>query len=73
MEIPHGVCEYDFVGWWRGKPGEVIQSQLTGLPIPANAEIVLEGHIPPNKTRLEGPYGEFLGYYAGGEKRRNGS
>ena len=68
VEIPHGVCEYDFVGWWRGKPVEVIQSQLTGLPIPANSEIVLEGYIPPNKTRLEGPYGEFLGYYAGGEK-----
>lgn len=68
IEVPHGRCEYDFVGGWRGEPVEVIESDLTGLPIPATAEIVLEGTIPPDRTRVEGPYGEFLGYYAGGEK-----
>ena len=38
----------------------------TGLPIPAYAEIILEGELlPPSQaTLLEGPFGEFTGYYA---------
>jgi 4-hydroxy-3-polyprenylbenzoate decarboxylase len=36
-----------------------VRGQLTGLPIPAFAEIVLEGEIDPE----EGPFGEFIGYY----------
>jgi len=37
---------------------------VTGLPIPANAEIVLEGFVDPGKRRREGPFGEWTGYYA---------
>jgi 4-hydroxy-3-polyprenylbenzoate decarboxylase len=64
------VSEYDLVGALRGEPVEVIISDLTGLPIPAFAEIVLEGEIDPEKLRNEGPFGEFTGYYSSkpGEK-----
>lgn len=55
--------EYDIAGAIRGVPAEVIISDLTGLPIPAEAEIVIEGEIPPDDTREEGPFGEFTGYY----------
>jgi len=58
------VSEYDLVGALRGMPVEVIKSDLTGLPIPAFAEIVLEGEIDPEKLRHEGPFGEFTGYYS---------
>jgi 4-hydroxy-3-polyprenylbenzoate decarboxylase len=58
------VSEYDLVGALRGEPVEVITSDLTGLPIPAFAEIVLEGEIDPEKLRNEGPFGEFTGYYS---------
>ena len=39
---------------------------MTGLPIPANAELVFEGFMPPleQESRLEGPFGEWPGYYA---------
>ncbi len=64
QEIKGGVSELDYAGGHRGRPFEVIPSKTHGLPIPANAEIVLEGVIDPSETRLEGPFGEFMGYYA---------
>ena len=63
-EVPYGVCEYEIVGGMRGKPVEVIKGPVTGLPIPANAEIVLEGFVEPGNERIEGPFGEWTGYYA---------
>ena len=67
-ELPWGVCEYDWVGGWRGEPVEVIKGPITGLPIPANAEIVIEGFSYPDKVRHEGPFGEWTGYYASGSR-----
>ena len=58
-----GASEYDVVGSLRGAPVEIVRGQLTGLPIPASAEIVLEGEIDPENLREEGPFGEFIGYY----------
>jgi UbiD family decarboxylase len=63
-EVPYGVCEYDMVGALRGKPVKVVRGRITGLPIPANAEAVLEGFVEPGKMRREGPFGEWTGYYA---------
>jgi 4-hydroxy-3-polyprenylbenzoate decarboxylase len=63
-ETPYGICEYDIVGGLRGRPLEVVRGQVTGLPIPAHAEIVIEGFVQPNTRRPEGPFGEWTGYYA---------
>ena len=62
------VCEYDFAGYIRGKAIEVVPGRLTGFPVPATAEVVLEGEIPSpeEEKRPEGPFGEYLGYYAHG-------
>lgn len=69
MEIPYGVGEYDVCGGIRGKPVQIIKGPKTGLPIPATAEIVIEGEIYPNQfVESEGPFGEWTGYYAGGSK-----
>ena len=64
--IAQEIGEYDYAGWFRGEPVEVIRGPITGLPIPATAEIVLEGEmVPPGgETRVEGPFGEWTGYYA---------
>jgi len=63
-EVPYGVSEYELVGGIRGAPVEVIEGPETGLPIPANAEIVIEGVVRPGNQRIEGPFGEWTGYYA---------
>lgn len=33
------------------------------LEVPANAEIVFEGFVDPNKLEVEGPFGDHTGYY----------
>ncbi len=58
------ASEFDIAGSLRGAPAEILTSDLTGLPIPASAEIVLEGEINPEGFRAEGPFGEYTGYYS---------
>jgi len=57
--------EYDVSGALRGEPVEIFESDLTGLKLPAHAEIILEGEIDPKNLREEGPFGEYTGYYSG--------
>jgi len=65
--VPYGTSEYEVMGALQGEPVEVIESDLTGLPVPASAEIVAEGYVDPNPEnfRPEGPFGEYTGYYSG--------
>ena len=65
-EVPYGTSELEVIGGMRGSPVEVIKGPITGLPLPANAEIIIEGFIEPDKERIEGPFGEWTGYYATG-------
>jgi len=67
-EIPYGVCEYDYAGGICGQPLEVIEGEYSGLPIPANAEIVIEGEAVFDEVRAEGPFGEWTGYYASSKR-----
>ncbi len=66
--LPLTTKEYDWVGGIKGMPVCVTQGPITGLPFPANAEIVIEGKVDPDKTLPEGPFGEFTGYYASGHR-----
>ena len=70
VEIPYGISEYDYAGGLRGRPVEVVKGPATGIPIPAHAEVVLEGEIWPDEVRDEGPFGEWTGYYASGTKAK---
>ena len=63
-ELPIGVSEYDYAGGQRGRAVEVVLSELHKLPMPAGAEIVLEGEMYGDRKKMEGPFGEFMGYYA---------
>lgn len=63
-DVPFGVSEYDYAGGIRGEPLEVIKGPFTGFPVPANAEIVIEGECHPDDLVDEGPFGEWCGYYA---------
>ncbi|MBI2304914.1 MAG: UbiD family decarboxylase [Chloroflexi bacterium] len=69
LEVPLGVSEYEWAGSLRGRPYQVIRGRYTGLPIPADAEVALEGFAYPNETLLEGPFGEWTGYYASASRQ----
>ncbi|HYA40399.1 MAG TPA: UbiD family decarboxylase, partial [Syntrophobacteraceae bacterium] len=57
--------EYDYVGGIRGEAVEVVSGETVDLPIPAHAEIVVEGEVDADKFMDEGPFGEYTGYYSG--------
>jgi 4-hydroxy-3-polyprenylbenzoate decarboxylase len=69
LSVPQGISEFDYAGMIKGEPIEVIKGEITGLPFPANDEIVIEGEmVPPEEDKkLEGPFGEWTGYYGGGK------
>jgi 4-hydroxy-3-polyprenylbenzoate decarboxylase len=66
--VPDTLSEYQFAGLLRGTRTEVAKCVTHDLQVPARAEIVLEGHIQPGETALEGPYGDHTGYYNEQEK-----
>ncbi len=68
MEAPSGISEFNYLGSISGEPYEVVEGKITGLPIPADSEIAIEGFIT-NELRSEGPLGEFIGYYTAGKSR----
>jgi UbiD family decarboxylase len=68
LEIPLGISEYNYAGAIIGAPIDVVAAPKTGLPVPAAAEAVLEGWIYPDKKTKEGPFGEWTGYYTGGQR-----
>jgi 4-hydroxy-3-polyprenylbenzoate decarboxylase len=61
--VPDTLGEYQFAGLLRGAKTEIVKCMSHGLHVPASAEIVLEGHIHPGDTALEGPFGDHTGYY----------
>jgi 2,5-furandicarboxylate decarboxylase 1 len=50
-------------GWWElelfesltGEPGRMVTCETNGLPVPADASIVIEGWIDPERTAQDGP------------------
>ena len=68
IEVPYAIPEYEFIGGVRGEPLELIEGEYSGLPIPANAEIVVEGDVIFDQAKIEGPFGEWTGYYASAER-----
>ena len=63
-DAPYGVSEYAYAGGILGQPLNLLAGPLTGLPLPADSEIAIEGELIPGETTVEGPFGEWTGYYA---------
>jgi UbiD family decarboxylase len=65
-----GVSEFDFAGAIKAAPVEVHPGPVTGLPVPAYAEIIIEGSLKPfaEASLPEGPFGEFTGYFAADQR-----
>ena len=61
--VPDTLSEYQFAGLMRGAKVELVQAKTVPLLVPANAEIVLEGHVLLDDYSDEGPYGDHTGYY----------
>lgn len=61
--VPDTLSEYQFAGLLRGERVELVDCKTVPLKVPAQAEIVLEGHVSLSEYGDEGPYGDHTGYY----------
>jgi 4-hydroxy-3-polyprenylbenzoate decarboxylase len=61
--VPDTVSEYQFAGLLRGRKVKLVKCKTVPLQVPANAEMVIEGHVSLTETGEEGPYGDHTGFY----------
>jgi 4-hydroxy-3-polyprenylbenzoate decarboxylase len=63
--LPPSIDEFLFAGFLRREPVRLVKALTSDLEVPAEAEIVLEGHIDPRDALvLEGPFGDHTGFYS---------
>jgi UbiD family decarboxylase len=55
--------ELDVAGGLMGRGVRLTEAEYVRLPIPADAEVVIEGTLHHGDLLPEGPLGEFTGYY----------
>ncbi len=68
LNQPPGKDEYSIAGALGLNSIPLVKAKLSNILVPAGAEIVLEGHIYPGETAMEGPYAH-ISYYS--EKMQN--
>ena len=66
-KVPQGVNEMTVAGGIRGEPVPVVKCVSVDLEVPSSAEIIIEGRVLLGERVLEGPFGEFTGYYGPAE------
>ena len=64
LPVPPDMDEFLFSGFLRREPVELVPCKTVDLEVPANAEIVLEGHVNLGEMRTEGPFGDHTGFYS---------
>ena len=62
--LPPGIPELVFAGFLNRSPVPMVKCKTIDLEVPADAEIVIEGHVHPSETLLEGPFGDHTGFYS---------
>ncbi len=66
MRAAHLKDEVELVARMRGAPLPLVRSITNDVPVPADAEMILEGYFDAKGYHEpEGPYGEYMGYYGG--------
>jgi UbiD family decarboxylase len=56
-----GVDEFALAGGLAGQPVRLARCVGIDLEVPADAEIVLEGHVDPARTAVDGPFFDYAG------------
>jgi UbiD family decarboxylase len=64
QKLPLGVDEMAVAGGLAGCPIHVVRARTVDLLVPAEAEIIIEGHVLTDHLEPEGPFGESHGYVA---------
>jgi 2,5-furandicarboxylate decarboxylase 1 len=63
IQVPDGTNDFEVAGGLRGAPIELVRCKTIDLDVPAHAEFVIEFEADFTKEVMEGPLGEYTGYY----------
>jgi 4-hydroxy-3-polyprenylbenzoate decarboxylase len=61
--LPEALEEIAFAGILRARSTRLARARTIDLDVPADAEFILEGEVPPHERRVEGPFGDHFGHY----------
>ena len=62
QKLPEHTDELHVTGGLLGQPLHVVKARTVDLVVPAEAEIVIEGHVSTEYLQPEAPFGESHGY-----------
>lgn len=62
MPLPEGLSELTFAGAMGGR--RFRYTYVDGYCISSDADFVITGEVYPNENKMEGPFGDHLGYYS---------
>ena len=63
VQVSDATDDWAVAGGLRGAPVELVRARTCDLEVPASAEVVIEFEVDMDKTVMEGPLGEYTGYY----------
>jgi 2,5-furandicarboxylate decarboxylase 1 len=63
VQVPDTTNDWEVAGGLRGAPVELVRCRTCDIEVPATAEVVIEFEVDMDKTVMEGPLGEYTGYY----------
>ncbi len=63
VQVSDATNDWEVAGGLRGAPVELARCKTCDLEVPASAEVVIEFEVDMAKTVMEGPLGEYTGYY----------
>ena len=63
IQVPDDTNDFEVAGGLRGAPVELVRAKVVELDVPARAEFVIEFEADLTKEVMEGPLGEYTGYY----------
>jgi 2,5-furandicarboxylate decarboxylase 1 len=64
--FPFGVDEFEMAGTFLGEPVRTVKGVTVDIDVPADAEYIIEGYLPPFERDQEGPFTEHTGYARAG-------
>ena len=63
VQVSDTTNDWEIAGGWRGAPVELARCVTNDMEVPATAEVVIEFEVDMAELVMEGPLGEYTGYY----------
>jgi 2,5-furandicarboxylate decarboxylase 1 len=63
VQVPDQTNDWEVAGGLRGAPVELTHCKTCDIEVPSTSEVVIEFEVDMNNTVMEGPLGEYTGYY----------